>query len=73
MVHRIHSLSPCVRLVGFDDKASLGKDEQGLVLPFPFGSISLTEALKDMPIEQFTVPEGIILKRVSLGDRITRS
>ena len=52
--------------VGFDDKASLGKDETGARAALPIWLYFMTEALKDMPIEQFTVPEGIILKRVSL-------
>src|SRR4030043_537495 len=52
--------------VGFDDKASLGKDETGARAALPIWLYFMTEALKDLPIEQFTVPEGIILKRVSL-------
>jgi penicillin-binding protein 1A len=52
--------------VGFDDKASLGKDETGARAALPIWLYFMNDALKDMPIEYFQVPEGIILKRVSL-------
>ena len=52
--------------VGFDDKASLGKDETGARAALPIWLYFMDEALKDMPIEHFSVPQGIILKRVSL-------
>jgi penicillin-binding protein 1A len=52
--------------VGFDDKTSLGKDETGARAALPIWLYFMDDALKDMPIEYFSVPEGIILKRVSL-------
>jgi penicillin-binding protein 1A len=52
--------------VGFDDKASLGKDETGARAALPIWLYFMNDALKDMPIEHFSVPDGIILKRVSL-------
>jgi penicillin-binding protein 1A len=52
--------------VGFDDKASLGKDETGAGAALPIWLYFMNDALKDMPIEHFSVPDGIILKRVSL-------
>jgi len=52
--------------VGFDDKASLGKDETGARAALPIWLYFMDEALKDMPVEHFLVPDGIVLKRVSL-------
>jgi len=52
--------------VGFDDKASLGKDETGARAALPIWLYFMEEALQDTPIEHFSVPEGVVLKRVSL-------
>jgi len=52
--------------VGFDDKASLGKDETGARAALPIWLYFMNDALRDRPIEYFSVPDGIVLKRVSL-------
>ena len=52
--------------VGFDDKASLGKNETGSRAALPIWISFMEKALRDTPIEPFRVPEKIVLMRVDL-------
>jgi penicillin-binding protein 1A len=52
--------------VGFDDKTSLGKDETGARAALPIWISFMSQALKDTPIEDFKVPEGITLMKVNI-------
>ncbi len=52
--------------VGFDDKTSLGKDETGARAALPIWISFMSQALKDTPIEDFKVPEGITLVKVNI-------
>jgi len=52
--------------VGFDDKTSLGKDETGARAALPIWISFMSQALKDTPIENFKVPEGITLVKVNI-------
>ena len=52
--------------VGFDDKASLGKNETGARAALPIWISFMEGALRSTPAEPFKVPEGITLVRVNL-------
>jgi penicillin-binding protein 1A len=52
--------------VGFDDKASLGKNETGSRAALPIWISFMDQALRDAPAEPFRVPEKIVLLRVNL-------
>ena len=52
--------------VGFDDKASLGKNETGARAALPIWISFMQSALKETPNEPFSVPEGITLVKVNL-------
>jgi len=52
--------------VGFDDKTSLGKGETGARAALPIWISFMSQALKDTPIENFKVPEGIALMKVNI-------
>jgi penicillin-binding protein 1A len=52
--------------VGFDDKASLGKNETGARAALPIWIAFMEGALRGTPVEPFKVPEGITLVRVNL-------
>jgi penicillin-binding protein 1A len=52
--------------VGFDDKTSLGKDETGARAALPIWISYMSQALKDTPIEDFKMPEGITLVKVNI-------
>jgi len=52
--------------VGFDDKTSLGKDETGARAALPIWISFMNQALKDISIEDFKVPEGITLVKVNI-------
>ena len=52
--------------VGFDDKASLGKNETGARAALPIWISFMEGALRGTPVEPFKVPEGITLVRVNL-------
>jgi penicillin-binding protein 1A len=53
--------------VGFDDKASLGKDETGSRAALPIWISFMGQALRKVPVEPFKVPAGIILKKVDIS------
>lgn len=52
--------------VGFDDKTSLGKNETGSKAALPIWISFMDQALRDMPVEPFRVPEKIVLVKVNL-------
>ena len=52
--------------VGFDDKTSLGKGETGARASLPIWISFMSQALKDTPIENFKVPQGIALMKVNI-------
>jgi penicillin-binding protein 1A len=59
------SLLTCV-WVGFDDKVSLGKNETGARAALPIWISFMDSALRNMPIENFLKPDGVVLIRVNL-------
>jgi len=50
--------------VGFDEEASLGKYETGSRAASPIWLAYMTEVLKDKPVRDFTVPKGIVFKKI---------
>jgi penicillin-binding protein 1A len=52
--------------VGFDEKASLGKDETGARAALPIWIAFMRGALDDSPVENFEAPPGIVMRRVNL-------
>ncbi|MBW2122353.1 MAG: hypothetical protein JRH07_10965 [Deltaproteobacteria bacterium] len=50
--------------VGFDEEASMGKYETGSRAASPIWLAYMREVLKDRPIKDFTVPQGIVFKRI---------
>jgi penicillin-binding protein 1A len=52
--------------VGFDDRTSIGKDETGARAALPIWISFMRQALDDSTVEDFKVPEGIILRKVNL-------
>ncbi len=52
--------------VGFDDKTSLGKDETGARAALPIWTSFMGQALRNIPVQPFKVPEGILLKKVNI-------
>jgi penicillin-binding protein 1A len=52
--------------VGFDDKASLGKNETGARAALPIWLSFMEGALRGTPVEPFKVPQGVTLVRVNL-------
>jgi penicillin-binding protein 1A len=52
--------------VGFDEKASLGKDETGARAALPIWIAFMSKALAESPLEEFKAPPGIVMKRVNI-------
>jgi len=52
--------------VGFDEKTSLGKDETGARAALPIWIAFMSKALADSPVEEFTAPAGIVMKKVNI-------
>jgi len=52
--------------VGFDDRASLGKNETGAGAALPIWISFMEKALKEMPAEPFEPPKGIVFAKVDL-------
>jgi len=52
--------------VGFDEKASLGKDETGSRAALPIWIAFMSRALEDSDVENFEPPPGIVMRRVNL-------
>jgi penicillin-binding protein 1A len=50
--------------VGFDEEASLGRYETGSRAASPIWLAYMGEVLKETPIVDFTVPEGIVFKKI---------
>ena len=54
----------CGVWVGFDDEKTLGKYETGSKAAAPIWLYFMDEAVNDMPVEVFPIPEGVIFARV---------
>jgi penicillin-binding protein 1A len=52
--------------VGFDDRASLGKDETGARAALPIWNSFMDQALRNTPIQPFKVPPGITTTKVNI-------
>jgi penicillin-binding protein 1A len=52
--------------VGFDDRASLGKNETGAGAALPIWISFMQKAFQEMPTESFEPPEGIVFVKVDL-------
>jgi len=52
--------------VGFDDRASLGKNETGAGAALPIWISFMEKALQEIPTESFKPPEGIVFVKVDL-------
>jgi penicillin-binding protein 1A len=52
--------------VGFDDRASLGKNETGAGAALPIWITFMEKALQEIPPESFDPPEGIVFAKVDL-------
>jgi penicillin-binding protein 1A len=50
--------------VGFDDRRSLGETESGAHAALPIWINFMKEALKQMPVMAFTIPEGVTFVKV---------
>ena len=50
--------------VGFDEEASLGKYETGSRAASPIWLAYMEEVLKDKPVDDFVVPQGIVFKKI---------
>jgi len=50
--------------VGFDEEASLGKYETGSRAASPIWLGYMDEVLKDKPVDDFVVPQGIVFKKI---------
>ncbi len=50
--------------VGFDQERSLGRDETGAKAASPIWLGFMREVLKDMPIQAFDVPEGVVFSNI---------
>ncbi len=53
--------------VGYDRPRSLGKDETGSRVAVPIWTTFMKEALAGKPVEDFTVPEGVVIMPVDLS------
>src|SRR6266436_2031067 len=52
---------------GYDKPRSLGKDETGSRVAVPIWTTFMKEALAGKPVEDFTVPEGVVIMPVDLS------
>lgn len=50
--------------VGFDDEKTLGRYETGSKAAAPIWLYYMKEAVKDMPVKVFPIPEGVVFARV---------
>lgn len=50
--------------VGFDDEKSLGKYETGSKAASPIWLAYMKEAVKDLPVEVFPIPEGVVFAHI---------
>ncbi|MBN1572623.1 MAG: PBP1A family penicillin-binding protein [Deltaproteobacteria bacterium] len=50
--------------VGFDDEKTLGRYETGAKAAAPIWLYYMKEAVKDMPVKVFPIPEGVVFARV---------
>src|SRR4029077_2278595 len=53
--------------VGYDRPRSLGKDETGSRVAVPIWTTFMKEALAGKPVEEFPVPEGVVIMPVDLS------
>jgi penicillin-binding protein 1A len=50
--------------VGYDDRKSMGKGETGSRAASPIWLHFMSEVLKDRPVEDFVVPEGVVFAKI---------
>ncbi len=50
--------------VGYDDRTPMGKGETGSRAASPIWLYFMKEALKKMPVEDFSVPEGVVFAKI---------
>jgi penicillin-binding protein 1A len=50
--------------VGYDDRRSMGQEETGSRAANPVWLYFMSKALKDRPVEEFQVPEGVLLVKI---------
>jgi penicillin-binding protein 1A len=50
--------------VGFDEERSLGYDETGSRAAIPIWLEFMRDALRDTPVEVFSVPEGVVFSKI---------
>jgi penicillin-binding protein 1A len=50
--------------VGFDDRRSLGDREAGASVALPIWVNFMREAFKDLPVQAFAIPDGIVFAKV---------
>ena len=50
--------------VGYDDRGPMGKGETGSRAACPMWLYFLEEVLKDKPVNDFTVPEGVVFAKI---------
>ncbi|MEC4674739.1 MAG: hypothetical protein VST68_11165, partial [Nitrospirota bacterium] len=53
--------------VGFDNVATLGKVESGAHAALPIWTAFMAKALESLPVQTFTIPEGIQFAEVDSG------
>jgi penicillin-binding protein 1A len=53
--------------VGYDKPRSLGKDETGSRVAVPIWTAFMKEALAGKPVEDFPIPEGVVVVPVDLS------
>src|SRR5262249_14626048 len=53
--------------VGYDKPRSLGKDETGSRVAVPIWTAFMKEALSGKPVEDFPIPEGVVVAPVDLS------
>jgi penicillin-binding protein 1A len=51
--------------VGYDDNSSLGKRETGGVVAAPIWLHFMQQAVKDLPVKLFEIPEGVVFAKIN--------
>jgi penicillin-binding protein 1A len=59
--------------VGYDDRKPMGKGETGSRAACPMWLYFLKDVLKDRPVEDFTVPEGVVFAKIDASTGLLAS
>ncbi len=59
--------------VGYDDRRPMGKGETGSRAACPMWLYFLSEVLNDAPVEDFTVPEGVVFAKIDASTGLLAS